>query len=127
MERRRVSLPHRSSDKFTGRVLVTLPTLSLGCGQSGLTSPAHHASNSAGSAGVRAMKTDRPPQERQGYPAGDEELSRDQWIERFAMRLAMLDDMQHPLELLLQIGNDMWSTYGGVEPEVIADAEYRTG
>ena len=73
------------------------------------------------------MKTDRPPQERQGYPAGDEELSRDQWIERFAMRLAMLDDMQHPLELLLQIGNDMWSTYGGVEPEVIADAEYRAG
>ena len=38
----------------------------------------------------------------------------------------MLDDM-HPLELLLQMGNDLWPTYGGVEPEVIAEAEYRSG
>jgi hypothetical protein len=73
------------------------------------------------------MKTDRS---RQGVgldPVGDEELSRAQWIDRFALRLAMLDDMQHPLELLLQMGNDLWSTYGGVEPEIIADAEYRAG
>ena len=39
----------------------------------------------------------------------------------------MLDDMHHPLELLLQMGGDLWPTDGGVEPEVIADAEYRTG
>jgi hypothetical protein len=43
------------------------------------------------------------------------------------LRLAMLDEMQHPLELLLEIGDDLWTTYGGVEPEVIADAEYRAG
>jgi hypothetical protein len=47
---------------------------------------------------------------------GDDELSRDLWIDRFALRLAMLDDMQHPLELLLQMGNDLWPTYGGVNP-----------
>ena len=52
---------------------------------------------------------------------------REDWIDRFALRLAMLDDMQHPLELLLQMGNDLWPSYGGVEPEVIAEAEYRSG
>jgi hypothetical protein len=39
----------------------------------------------------------------------------------------MLDDMQHPLDLLLEIGDELWHAYGGVEPEVIADAEYRAG
>ena len=73
---------------------------------------------------VRAMKTDRSTERDSG---DDEELSRDQWIGRFALRLAMLDDMQHPLEELLQMGDALWSTYGGVEPEVIADAEYRAG
>ena len=58
---------------------------------------------------------------------GNDERSRDKWIGRFALRLAMLDDMHHILELLLQMGSDLWPTYGGVEPEVIADAEYRTG
>ena len=67
----------------------------------------------------------RPPWE----PADDvgDALTRAQWVDRFALRLAMLDDMQHPLELLLEIGDELWSTYGGVEPEVIADAEYRAG
>ena len=73
------------------------------------------------------MKTDRSTQGMERDPGGDEELSRDQWIGRFALRLAMLDDMQHPLEELLQMGDVLWSTYGGVEPEVIADAEYRAG
>jgi hypothetical protein len=73
------------------------------------------------------MPTGRSTQETGRDPAGDEELSRDQWTARFALRLAMLDDMQHPLEQLLEMGNDLWSAYGGVEPEVIADAEYRAG
>jgi hypothetical protein len=37
---------------------------------------------------------------------------------RFALRLAMSDDMQHPLEQLLEMGNALWSTYGGVETRV---------
>jgi hypothetical protein len=73
------------------------------------------------------MKTDRSTQGLERDSRDDEELSRDQWIGRFALRLAMLDDMQHPLEELLQMGDALWSTYGGVEPEVIADAEYRAG
>ena len=73
------------------------------------------------------MKTVRTTQRMKADVAGDEELSREDWIDRFALRLAMLDDMQHSLELLLRIGNDLWPTYGGVEPEVIADAEYRSG
>jgi hypothetical protein len=76
---------------------------------------------------VRAMNTDRSTQDIRPDQAGDEGLSREQWIGRFALRLAMLDDMQHPLEQLLEMGNALWSTYGGVEPEVIADAEYRAG
>ena len=82
---------------------------------------------SEGSAAVRAMNTDRSTQDIRPDQAGDEGLSREQWIGRFALRLAMLDDMQHPLEQLLEMGNALWSTYGGVEPEVIADAEYRAG
>jgi hypothetical protein len=39
----------------------------------------------------------------------------------------MLDEMQHPLDLLLQLGDELWPSYGGVEPEVVADAEYRAG
>ena len=73
------------------------------------------------------MKTNSSMQDIGPDQTGDEELSREQWIGRFALRLAMLDDMQHPLEQLLQMGDDLWSTYGGVEPEVIADAEYRAG
>ena len=73
------------------------------------------------------MKTKSSMQDLGRNHTGDEELSREQWIGRFALRLAMLDDMQHPLEQLLQMGDDLWSTYGGVEPEVIADAEYRAG
>ena len=73
------------------------------------------------------MKTDRSMQDLARDQAGDEELSSEQWIGRFALRLAMLDDMRHPLEQLLQMGDDLWSTYGRVEPEVIADAEYRAG
>ena len=73
------------------------------------------------------MKTVRTTQRVGPDPAGDEELSREDWIDRFALRLAMLDDMQHPLELLLQMGNDLWATFGGIEPEVVADAEYRSG
>ena len=74
-----------------------------------------------------AMKTKSSMQDLGRNRTGDEELSREQWIGRFALRLAMLDDMQHPLEQLLEMGNALWSTYGGVEPEVIADAEYRAG
>ena len=70
----------------------------------------------------------RPPWEPAGDDAGDgDALTRAQWVDRFALRLAMLDDMQHPLELLLEVGDELWTTYGGVEPEVIADAEYRAG
>ena len=59
--------------------------------------------------------------------SGGEPLTREQWVDRFALRLAMRDDMQHPLELLLELGDGLWSSYGGVEPEVVADAEYRAG
>ena len=60
--------------------------------------------------------------------AGDGELlTREQWVDRFALRLAMLDDLQHPLDVLLLLGDELWPTYGGVEPEVVADAEYRAG
>ena len=89
--------------------------------------PERIRSKVAGLATVRAMKTDRSTQGMMPGPLGDEELSREDWIDRFALRLAMLDDMQHPLELLLQMGNDLWPSYGGVEPEVIAEAEYRSG
>ena len=58
---------------------------------------------------------------------GADALTREQWVDRFALRLAMLDDMQHPLDLLLEVGNELWLSYGGIEPEVIADAEYRAG
>ena len=70
------------------------------------------------------------PSERAPWePADDagDALTRAQWVDRFALRLAMLDDMQHPLELLIEIGDELWASYGGVEPEVIADAEYRAG
>ena len=71
----------------------------------------------------------RPPWEPADDDAagGDDALTREQWVDRFALRLAMLDDMQHPLDLLLEVGNELWPGYGGVEPEVIADAEYRAG
>ena len=72
------------------------------------------------------MKTVRPTRRVRPDRAADEELSREDWIDRFALRLAMLDDMQHPLELLLQMGSDLWATFSGVEPEVIADVEYRS-
>ena len=58
---------------------------------------------------------------------GGEPLTREQWVDRFALRLAMLDEMQHSLDLLLQLGDELWPSYGGVEPEVVADAEYRAG
>ena len=58
---------------------------------------------------------------------GGEPLTREQWVDRFALRLAMLDEMQHPLDLLLKLGDELWPSYGGVEPEVVADAEYRAG
>jgi hypothetical protein len=49
-------------------------------------------------------------------------------VDRFAqIRLAMLDEMQHPLDLLLQLGDELWPSYGGVRAEVVADAEYRAG
>jgi hypothetical protein len=48
-------------------------------------------------------------------------------VDRFALRVAMLDDMQHPLEVLIQLGSDLWPVFSGVEPEVVADAEYRAG
>ena len=51
------------------------------------------------------MNTDRSTQDIRPDQAGDEGLSREQWIGRFALRLAMLDDMQHPLEQLLEMGN----------------------
>jgi len=75
----------------------------------------------------------KPPERLPWEPAdddaagGSDALSREQWVDRFALRLAMLDDMQHPLDLLLEIGDELWHAYGGVEPEVIADAEYRAG
>jgi len=59
--------------------------------------------------------------------AGGDPLTREQWIDRFALRLAMLDEMQHPLDLLLKLGDELWPSYGGVEPEVVADAVYRAG
>ena len=75
----------------------------------------------------------KPSERLPGEPADDDAagdgdaLTRAQWVDRFALRLAMLDDMQHPLELLLEIGDELWPSYSGVEPEVIADAEYRAG
>ena len=33
-------------------------------------------------------------------PGGDGDLSQERWVDRFALRVAMLDDMQHPLEVL---------------------------
>ena len=56
-----------------------------------------------------------------------EPLTREQWVDRFALRLAMRDELLHPLELLIEMGNDMWPDFGGIVPEVIADAEYRAG
>ncbi|MEO6747646.1 MAG: hypothetical protein ABIS28_08270 [Caldimonas sp.] len=56
-----------------------------------------------------------------------ETLSQEQWVDRFAMRLAMRDELRHPLELLIEMGNGLWPAFGGIEPEVIADAEYRAG
>ena len=70
---------------------------------------------------------DRQPWEPADDAADGGALTRELWVDRFALRLAMLDDMQHPLELLLEIGDELWASYGGVEPEVIADAEYRAG
>ena len=58
---------------------------------------------------------------------GEADLSQEQWVHRFALRVAMLDEMQHPLETLIQLGSDLWPTFGGVEPELVADAEYRAG
>ena len=110
------------SDKFTRRVLAALPTLSVSVWIGFL--PRQRSSRVVG---VRAMKSERSTRGMEPDSVGEEDLSRDQWIGRFALRLAMLDDMRHPLELLLQMGGDLWPTYGGVEPEVIADAEYRTG
>ena len=115
-------MPHTPSDKFTGRVLAALPTLSVSVWIGFL--PRQRSSRVAG---VRSMKSERSTRGMELDSIGEEDLSRDQWIGRFAMRLAMLDDMHHPLELLLQIGGGLWPTYGGVEPEVIADAEYRAG
>jgi hypothetical protein len=69
----------------------------------------------------------RLPWEPADDPGDGDVLTRAQWVDRFALRLAMLDDMQQPLELLLEIGDELWASYGGVEPEVIADAEYRAG
>ena len=75
----------------------------------------------------------RPSERLPWEPAGDDAagdgdaLTRAQWVDRFALRLARLDDMQHPLELLLEIGDELWPSFSGVEPEVIADAEYRAG
>ena len=69
----------------------------------------------------------RQPWEPADDAAGGDALTREQWIDRFALRLAMLDEMQHPLDLLLQLGDELWPSYGGVEPEVVADAEYRAG
>jgi len=60
-------------------------------------------------------------------PGGDGDLSQERWVDRFALRVAMLDDMQHPLEVLIQLGSDLWPVFSGVEPEVVADAEYRAG
>jgi hypothetical protein len=59
---------------------------------------------------------------------GDEDLSQDEWVGRFALRLAMHDrSRQHALERLLELGDEVWPAYKGMEPEVIADAKYRGG
>jgi hypothetical protein len=52
---------------------------------------------------------------------------KDDWVARFALRLAMLDQSQHPLEQLIVLGEELWSRFSGVEPEVVAEAEFRAG
>jgi len=52
---------------------------------------------------------------------------RDDWVARFALRLAMLDGSQHPLEQLIALGEELWNRFSGVEPEVVAEAEFRAG
>jgi hypothetical protein len=52
---------------------------------------------------------------------------RDDWVARFSLRLAMLDGQQHPLEQLIALGEELWSRFSGVEPEVVAEAEFRAG
>jgi hypothetical protein len=39
----------------------------------------------------------------------------------------MLDGQQHPLEQLIALGEELWSRFSGVEPEVVAEAEFRAG
>ena len=59
---------------------------------------------------------------------GDEDLTQDEWVGRFALRLAMHDrSRQHALQLLLELGLKLWPAYKGVEPEVIADGKQRRG
>jgi hypothetical protein len=77
---------------------------------------------SSGVSGAISGRGGRPPEQR-----GDGDLSQEQWVDRFALRVAMLDDMQHPLGALIQLGSELWPVFRGVEPEVVADAEYRAG
>ena len=77
------------------------------------------------SGGMQGAQSGRWEQHSERRDDGD--LSQEQWVDRFALRVAMLDDMQHPLDVLIQLGSDLWRTFRGVEPEVVADAEYRAG
>jgi len=68
------------------------------------------------------------------HPGAEQEQNRHQmvtdrhdWVARFALRLATLDGSQHHLEQLIALGEELWSRFSGVEPEVVAEAEFRAG
>jgi len=60
-------------------------------------------------------------------PGGDGDLSQERWVDRFALRVAMLDDMPHSLDVLIRAACVLWPVSSVVGTEVVADAEYRAG
>ena len=58
---------------------------------------------------------------------GDEELSREQWIGRGRAAPSDVWTTCSIRSAATPMGDDLWSTYGGVDPRSFADAEYRDG
>jgi hypothetical protein len=53
------------------------------------------------------------------------DVTRDQWVERFSMRLSQLEVGAEPSQFA-DLGETLWTTRGHLAPEVAADDEFAT-
>ncbi len=55
----------------------------------------------------------------------DFDVTREQWVERFAMRLSQLEVGAGPTQFT-ELGESLWETQGQLDPETAADDEFAT-